>query len=255
MTTQQNNLIVPRITAMEVDPLREDEWDCSTDKANDLEDNWRSFEGVYRQAVTPSRVISHVDVEDELLFCLLGGYGITEEHGRSAWLTVRQLEPFSEFWTDDDLFQKIMATLELPQFEPRRVDGSLRRYRFPKRKAAIIVEAGRWVRSHKPLEGCLLYWDDPKDRRRLLLGCPGLGLKSASWLLRNLGMGDGLAVLDVHLVRALQEAKRIDNEIRLPRDYYAVEKAFLDWCNEMNAPSAAFDLFIWEWQRGTLRSG
>ena len=254
MTTQQDDLSVLRISAPGMDPLREDEWDCSTDKAIDLEDNWRSVEGVYRQAVAPSRVISHVDVEDELLFCLLGGYGITEEHARSAWKTVRQLEPFSEVWEDDDLIRILMATLEYPQFEPLRADGSPRRYRFPRQKAAIIVKAREWIRGRKPLDECLLYWDDPNDRRRILVGCPGLGLKSASWLLRNLGMGDGLAILDVHLVRALQDTKRIANDVRLPRDYYTVEKAFLEWCRELDAPSDAFDLFIWERQRGTPRS-
>ena len=255
MTVQQDASTTLRALPLEADTLlgeRQDRWQGNI---FDLEKHWRSAERSYRLAVTPSKVVRHEDIEDELLFCLLGGYGITEEHGRSAWTTVRQLEPFSEIWQDDDLFQQIMTTLESPQFKPRRADGSLRRYRFPKRKSALIVEARKWVRSHKPLEKCLLYWDDPKDRRQILLACPGLGLKSASWLLRNLGMGDGLAVLDVHLVRALQDAKRIANEIRLPRDYYAVEKAFLDWCHELDAPSAAFDLFIWEWQRGTLRSG
>ena len=255
MTAQQDTTTTFRALPLSADILVGESQGHWQGKTFDLEENWQFAEGLYLQAVTPSKVVRHEDIEDELLFCLLGGYGIAEEHGRSAWLTVRQLEPFSEFWRDDDLCEKIITTLELPQFEPRRADGSLRRYRFPKRKAAIIVEARRWVRSHKPLEECLLYWDDPKDRRRILLGCPGLGLKTASWLLRNLGMGDELAVLDVHLVRALQDAKRIDNEIRLPRDYYAVEKAFLDWCHELNAPSAAFDLFIWEWQRGTFRSG
>ena len=167
---------------------------------------------------------------------------------------MRQLDPFSEIWRDDDLFEILVATLELPRFEPRRADGSLRQYRFPKRKAAIIVKAREWVRSRKPLDECQLYWDDPNDRRKILLGCPGLGLKSASWLLRNLGMGDGLAILDVHLVRALRDTKRIANDVRLPRDYYVVEKAFLKWCGELDAPSDAFDLFIWERQRGTLRS-
>ena len=255
MTAQQHTSTTFRALPLNADTPVGESQDHWQGKTFDLEKNWQSAEGSYRQAVTPSGVIRHEDIEDELLFCLLGGYGITEEHGRSAWLTVRRLEPFSEVWRDDDLCTRIMATLELPQFEPRRADGSLRRYRFPKRKAAIIVEARKWVRSHKPLEECLLYWDDPKDRRRILLGCPGLGLKSASWLLRNLGMGDELAVLDVHLVRALQDANRIADDIRLPRDYYAVEKAFLDWCHELNAPSAAFDLFIWEWQRGTLRNG
>ena len=254
MTAQQNDPNVLRVKPSEANFLREDSWDHSLDGTIGIEGYWRSVEGAYRQTVVPSRIIDHADVEDELLFCLLGGYGITEEHGRSAWQAVRQLEPFSEVWRDDDLFTRIMATLELPQFEPRRADGSLRRYRFPKRKAAIIVKARGWVRSRKPLDECLIYWDDPKDRRRILVGCPGLGLKSASWLLRNLGMGDGLAILDVHLVRALQNTKRIANDVRFPRDYYTVEKAFLEWCRELDAPSDAFDLFIWEWQRGTPRS-
>ena len=255
MTAQQDTSTVLPVSTSKTVSLPAEGLHHRPDETPGVEDIWRVAEGRYRQAVTPAGVVRNEDIEDELLFCLLGGYGITEEHGRSAWLTVRQLEPFSEVWRDDDLCTRIIATLELPQFEPRRADGSLRRYRFPKRKAAIIVKARGWVRSRKPLDECLLYWDDPKDRRRILLGCPGLGLKSASWLLRNLGMGDELAVLDVHLVRALQDAKRIGNEIRLPRDYYAVEKAFLNWCHELNAPSAAFDLFIWEWQRGTLRGG
>ena len=255
MTVQQHTSTTSHDRPPTAEPPLGERQDHRQCKTFGLEKDWQSAERKYCEAVTLSKVVRHEDIEDELLFCLLGGYGITEEHGRSAWQVVRRLEPFADVWRDDDLFTRIVATLELPQFEPRRADGSLRRYRFPKRKAAIIVRARRWVRSRKPLDECLLFWDDPKDRRQILLDCPGLGLKSASWLLRNLGMGDELAVLDIHLVRALQDAKRIDNKIRLPRDYYAVEKAFLDWCHELNAPSAAFDLFIWEWQRGTLRSG
>ena len=254
MTAQQDTFTVLPVSTPIVVSLPAEGRGHRPDETLNLEDIWHATEGSYRQAVTPAGVVRNEDVEDELLFCLLGGYGITEEHGRSAWQAVRLLEPFSEVWRDDDLLTRIMATLGLPQFRPRRADGSLRRYRFPKRKAAIIVKARGWVRSRKPLDECLLYWDDPKDRRRILLGCPGLGLKSASWLLRNLGMGDGLAVLDVHLVRALQDTKRIATDVRLPRDYYTAEKAFLEWCRELDAPSDAFDLFIWEWQRGTPRS-
>ena len=255
MTAQQSTSMVPPVSTPKVVSLPAAGHDHCPNETLDVVEMWRAAEGFYRQAFAPSKFVCHEGIEDELLFCLLGGYGIAEEHGRSAWQKVRRLGPFSEDWRDDDLFASIMATLELSQFEPRRADGSLRRYRFPKRKAAIIVGARKWVRSHQPLAEYLLYWDDPKDRRKLLLGCPGLGLKSASWLLRNLGMGDGLAILDVHLVRALQGAQRIADEVRLPRDYYAVEEAFLDWCHELDAPSDAFDLFIWEWQRGTLRSG
>ena len=255
MNIQQGDSNALSTSFLELGFLQKDRPDRSPDKTTDLENSWRTVEGFYRDAVSLSHAISHADVEDELLFCLLGGYGITEEHGRSAWETVRQLDPFSEAREDDDLFEILVATLEFPQFKPFRTDGSPRRYRFPRQKASVIVKAREWVCGRKPLDECLLYWDDPNDRRKILVECPGLGLKSASWLLRNLGMGAGLAILDVHLVRALQDAKRIGSDVRLPRDYYTVEKAFLRWCHELDAPSDAFDLFIWEWQRGTLRSG
>jgi len=90
-------------------------------------------------------------------------------------------------------------------------------------------------------------------RRQLLCDCPGVGPKTASWLLRNLGLAFGLAVLDVHVMRALQMAGRITSE-RLPRDYDLVEAQFLLWCDELGASPAAFDLFVWEWQRGSLTS-
>jgi thermostable 8-oxoguanine DNA glycosylase len=70
-------------------------------------------------------------------------------------------------------------------------------------------------------------------------------------MLRNLGLAQELAILDVHLLRALTAAGRVAGA-RLPRDYDLVEAAFLDWCRELDAPPAGFDLFVWEWQRGSL---
>ena len=46
------------------------------------------------------------------------------------------LEPFSSDWNDEQLFEAILSALMRPQFEPRRRNGSLRRYRFPKQKAS-----------------------------------------------------------------------------------------------------------------------
>lgn len=92
---------------------------------------------------------------------------------------------------------------------------------------------------------------DERERRRLLCECPGVGPKSASWVLRNVGLASQLAILDIHVTRALQAAGRIAGA-RLPRDYEIVEIAFLRWCRDLAAPPPAFDLFLWEWQRGSL---
>lgn len=160
-------------------------------------------------------------------------------------------QPFAAGWTDHELQRRLLSELGQPQFEPRRVDGSLRRYRFPVRKAELIVRARQWLMSQGNLMGTLVSLESDRERRRLVCECPGVGPKTASWLLRNLGLATDLAILDVHVIRALKSTGRI-NEARLPRDYESIELIFLDWCREMEAPAAAFDLFLWEWQRGSL---
>ena len=219
-----------------------------------MEGAWRVVGDLYCQAAYRCEIAELHEIEDELLFCLLGGFGITFEHGRSASATIRQLRPFSSDWKDEQLFEAILSALMQPQFEPRRRDGSFRRYRFPNQKASIIMKARQWVRSQDPLDERLLQLGSAKDRRRLLSECPGMGFKTASWLLRNLGLGGELAIIDVHVLRALLNAKRIPGDVRIPKDYEMAEEAFLAWCDELGAPSAAFDLFVWHWQRGSLLS-
>ena len=217
-----------------------------------VERAWRIVDDLYLQAVESSACVRSLEVERELLFCLMGGFGITYEHGRSAADVIWQLGPFSEEWKDDDLFEAVSNSLLQAQFQPAKADGALRRYRFPLRKASIIVKARSWLHGNRPLNQRLRLIGNCRERRRFLSDCPGIGLKTASWLLRNLGMGAELATIDIHVLRALSEAGRVSESMQLPRDYELVEEAFLEWCQELNASPAAFDLFVWHWQRGTL---
>jgi thermostable 8-oxoguanine DNA glycosylase len=117
----------------------------------------------------------------------------------------------------------------------------------------VIAQAAEWVNVRRPLYDRLGALDDEVARRNLLCECPGIGLKTASWLLRNVGLGQALAVIDIHVLRALAAAGRI-SEPRLPRDYYAIEQRFLAWCDELNAPPAAFDLMLWVCRGGLSES-
>ena len=217
-----------------------------------IENAWRACSDLFCRAIEMQIPLVRTDPEREILFCLLGGFGVTYELNQSAAKAVAELEPFATGWVDDELFDAIVSTLSLARFEPPRRSGELRRYRFPRRKAALIVSARRWLQLHTPLDERILILTSEKDRREFLCRCPGIGPKTASWLLRNLGWAEELAVLDVHVVRALSEASRIGHDVRLPRDYDLVEEAFIRWCRELSAPPAAFDLFVWEWQRGSL---
>jgi N-glycosylase/DNA lyase len=228
--------------------------DCLTAAAAShlhLEDAWRACGDLFVDFVERQPPPTHDHVERELLFCLLGGFGVSYEHNLSAAEIVGGMRPFASTDSDDELFTLVASALETPQFRPPRGDGTLRRYRFPRRKALLLVEARAWLREQRPLYERLIALASAQERRDFLRRCPGVGPKTSSWLLRNLCLGDDLAIIDVHLLRALQVAGRISSP-RLPRDYEAVEDAFLAWCKELEAPPAAFDLFVWEWQRGTL---
>ena len=215
-------------------------------------DAWRIVSDLYFEAVRPLVPPTDLELRDELLFCLLGGFGVTYEHSRSAAAIISNMDPFSEDWRDEELFEEIVQALMQPQFEPRRLDGTLRRYRFPRSKASVIVSARRWLLENAMLVERLRTIPSSKERRELICDCPGIGLKTASWVLRNLGLGAHLAIIDTHVLRALSDSGRVPKTVSLPRDYELAEIAFLEWCDELDAPPAAFDLFVWDWQRGAL---
>lgn len=217
-----------------------------------LEEAWLICADLYEGLPIQTARPGSRGIEDELLFCLLGGFGISYELNRSAAEVVARLAPFSMGHDEGELRSRLEMLLRGRNFEPRRADGGLRRFRFPVRKAAMIVAARRWLHQQPPLDQLLPSLGDDRERRAHMCTCPGVGPKTASWLLRNLGLARELAVLDVHVVRALSESGRLHRGAVLPRDYERVEQAFLGWCKELGADPCAFDLFVWEWQRGTL---
>jgi N-glycosylase/DNA lyase len=188
-------------------------------------------------------------LRSELIFCLLGGFGVPFELALSAAQLVETINPFDGGWDSPSLQDTLLRELERPQFEPRKKDGTCRRYRYPARKSELLVRARDWVVGRETLAKDLVEEPSESKRRDVLCECPGIGLKTASWILRNLGLGRDLAIVDVHILHALQSAGRV-GAVRLPRDYFLVEERFCAWCSELGARAAAFDLFLWEWQRG-----
>jgi thermostable 8-oxoguanine DNA glycosylase len=209
---------------------------------------WKVYGRIYQDRLSELIAASSPNLEHELLFCILGGHGVSFELARSAAAKLRELDVFAREWEQQVLEDRVREELERPQFSPLRNDGSFRRYRFPSRKAFLVAGAASWVNRHRPLAEWLRAIGSEEGRREFMCQCPGVGLKSASWLLRNAGLAQNLAVIDIHVLRALTAAGRI-NGVRLPHDYLAVENQFLEWCAELAAPPAAMDLLLWEWQR------
>ena len=235
------------------EPRSQPTYSYSEHKRHVIEEAWIVCVDLYVQTLHSSPQDRMDRVEDEMLFCLLGGFAVPYELCASAAAIVSELRPFSEDWAEDLLIAELFATLNSPIFEPQRRDGSLRKYRFPRRKSELILRARQWVLQHATIANVLEALQDARARRTVLCSCPGVGLKTASWILRNTDATSEVAILDVHIIRSMQDMGRI-GQVRMPKDYERTELAFLDWCRDLGAPPAAFDLFVWEWQRGLLRA-
>ncbi|HEY5286719.1 MAG TPA: hypothetical protein VIJ50_06415 [Solirubrobacteraceae bacterium] len=203
----------------------------------------------YPRASLPTTAGGEARIRRELLFCLLGGHAVSYELNESAADVLWRRGVFRHWHATT---ARLESELSRPQFEPRRSDGTPRRYRYPARKARLLTEAARWLSQTGPLFSALLLRKSERARRALLCECPGMGPKSASWLLRNCGMAARLAILDVHVLRVMRESGRIDGTTK--RDTYnKLEQTFVTWCDDLGADPAGFDLLLWEWSRTSAR--
>jgi N-glycosylase/DNA lyase len=192
---------------------------------------------------------------DEFFFCLLGGYSISFELNKSAFVVLKEKGYFNTqlLWEKElEITAAISSELQTPQFCPRLLNGDFRTYRFPKKKASIIAKAGHWLQEicDFDLEKLLESNADSKQNRDILLACPGLGYKSASWFLRNIGMGSSLAILDIHVYRTLQEFRIIPEGLDISSNYLEIEDIYCHACDLIGAQADIMDLIIWTWSRG-----
>lgn len=183
---------------------------------------------------TPAPVTHRIGdrLDEEVAACVLGGYGVAGPVGNAAFDLVRAsglLDPGSA--PDADRFERLLA-------EPLEGQGGRTRYRFPRQRSRRLAAALRHVRSVRPPE-------DDVEMRDWLTGAPGIGPKTASWIVRNHRSSDNVAVVDVHLVRAGNAAGVFDPAWRLPRDYALYEGAFLAWAAAGAVGAARLDACIW----------
>ncbi|SFJ77257.1 Thermostable 8-oxoguanine DNA glycosylase [Bosea sp. OK403] len=172
---------------------------------------------------------------EEVAACLLGGYGMKAEIGLAAYRTVRDLGM---------LRSGVEPTrLELILSEPIMVRDRLVRYRFPRQKAQYLA-------------GCMDALDQIDEAslsdtqlREALVGLPGIGPKTASWIVRNYRHSDSVAVLDVHIIRAGQFLGLFSKRETPQRDYRSLEARFLHFAEAIKAPASLLDALMWQHMR------
>lgn len=170
-------------------------------------------------------------VEEELVFCLLGGFGVSAEAARVAHDAVRP-EVASTAPVDAG---KLREVLSVPL-----ADG--RRYRFPNQRSERIADALNELR-------CSDLPDEAADLRELLERLPGVGPKTSAWIVRNTTSCDEVAIIDIWLIRALRRCGVFRLGWTPERDYALMEMAFLQYAAAGGVPASSLDLVIWEQAR------
>jgi N-glycosylase/DNA lyase len=169
---------------------------------------------------------------EEIVACLLGGYGVPASVGLAAFERLRACVDLSAAPTPDVIERILCRPLTVPG-SPRP-----RRYRFPRQRAARIAAALERVAATRPPQ-------EPVALRAWLIDLPGIGPKTASWIVRNHTGSNEVAIIDIHIHRAGVAAGFFPDHWRLPRDYDRFEASFLEVANIGGVAASRLDAVMW----------
>ncbi|WP_429924113.1 hypothetical protein ACQY1H_13960 [Agrobacterium vitis] len=170
---------------------------------------------------------------EDLAFCLLGGYGVKMELNRAAWAHLHEAGVYSSDPVPSR--QEIEELLSMPLL----VEGKRHRYRYPRQRADRLHVALNSIRERPPQT------DNHQIFRQELMELPGIGPKTASWIVRNWLGSDDVAILDIHVLRAGKLMGLFPENYRLPKDYEALEKKFLDFARAIQVRASLLDAIMW----------
>jgi len=179
----------------------------------------------------PIRYRLGATVREEVVACLLGGYGIPADVGLAAFERLKSLGIITQNPTMEDVLTALS--------EPLLVNDRPVRYRFARQKSKYVALAlQRLSDESPPLE-------TGREFRDWLLSVPGIGLKTASWIARNWLDADDVAILDIHLLRAGRLGGFFDSGKTVERDYLELEEKFIQLSHGIGVRPSELDAIIW----------
>ncbi|TPI19775.1 hypothetical protein [Mesorhizobium sp. B4-1-1] len=174
------------------------------------------------------------DLLEEIAVCLLGGYGIPAEMGIIAFERLRQHGLLDGSATEQGILDQLSRPFE--------VAGRERRYRFVGQKASYLYRA---LALAKDLETDL----SARELRNSLLVLPGIGPKTASWIVRNHLNSDDVAIIDIHLHRACVMMNLFNQKMSPLKDYFRLEDLFLGFAQAIKVRASVLDAVMWDFMR------
>lgn len=171
------------------------------------------------------------DLVEEVSACLLGGYGIPAEVGLAAFRRLRDSGALRAPASEAEILDLLSTPLD--------VGGRAVRYRFAAQKSRYLGQALRVLAEETaPTQS-------GRVLRDWLTQLPGVGLKTASWIARNLMDADDVAILDIHILRAGELGGFFDPSLTVERHYLDLEAKFLEFSHHLQVKPSELDSVIW----------
>jgi N-glycosylase/DNA lyase len=166
------------------------------------------------------------------------------------------LTPQSKALVCDKIIQQLKSSGLLFDGSEEQIRPHVRYARFYRNKTGYIVGA----RDHFSKAGAvsikkMIGAGSPDATREWLVeNIKGIGYKEASHFLRNIGLGEDLAILDVHILRRLKELGVISE---IPRSltkkrYLEIEEKLRNFARKARIPVGHLDLLFWSMATGTI---
>jgi thermostable 8-oxoguanine DNA glycosylase len=169
----------------------------------------------------------------EIVFCLLGGYGVTAEVNCAAFTHLKKIGIFEV--SNSPHPEEIESHL----CEPIQVGDRTMRYRFPRQRGRRISKA-----MHRFNRDSILP-SESRELRDYLQLYEGIGPKTASWIVRNWTGACDVAILDIHVHRAGKKMGVFALDSVLPKDYKTMEIQFLSFADKISVEASKLDILIW----------
>jgi N-glycosylase/DNA lyase len=170
----------------------------------------------------------------ELVFCLL----TPQSKAKTCWKAVQRLN------------RKCM----IAKGEPVQIQEELFGVRFNQRKAEYICLARNMFPSSSLRSTIARFISPTVAREWLVENVKGLGYKEASHFLRNVGLGEDLAILDRHILKNMNLLGVIDEvPTSLSRKIYLdIEKKMAEFSKQAGIPMGHLDLLLWYKEAGEV---
>jgi N-glycosylase/DNA lyase len=129
--------------------------------------------------------------------------------------------------------------------------------RFCDNKSKYIVEARNFFTKSNKLkikEKIKSFDDQFKLREWSAENIKGLGMKESSHFLRNIGLGNDMAILDVHILKNLKEYGVIEEipEVLTKKLYLEIESKMRNFSKLVKIPMDELDLLFWSEETGMI---